>query len=201
MRARRGCARSALRRFGCCASDPCRVRLSRRAAQVWECRRAANQLWAIRAVPGGAQIYSIDSSRCVTAVQTQGTAVGLDAGFTVIAARLQDCGPDGAPDQTFDIEDAVGFPHQFPLRTLPTAPGGGGLCLQPQVVRVPHFDAVAFLLPDGSRTLVAINVGDEEVRRRRRAERLCLLSLGRQSSLASPILVRPRRVRCGLRVC
>jgi len=131
--------------------------------QVWECMRSSNQLWAIRAVPGGAQIYSIGSSRCVTAVRTQGIAVGLDAGFTVIAARLKDCAPDGAPDQTFDIEDALGFPDQFPLRTLPTAPGGGGLCLQPQVVRVPHFDAVSFLLPDGSRTLVAMNVGDKEV--------------------------------------
>ena len=78
------------------------------------------------------------------AVTTRGDAVGLDRGVTVQAAQALECLDAGEPSQTFGLEnyDEQGFPAAFPVRTLPSAPGGGELCLQPQIVRMPHFDAV-----------------------------------------------------------
>ena len=37
------------------------------------------------------------------------------------------------------------------------------LCLQPQIARVPHFDAVGFLTPDDTVTVVALNIGDQPI--------------------------------------
>ena len=101
----------------------------------------------------------------MTAVQTSGVAVGLDAGVTIVAAQLKPCQPTGSPNQTFVLAnyDAQGFPSNFPVRTLPSAPGSGELCLQPQIVRLPHFDAVAFETPEGSISLVALNIGDNAI--------------------------------------
>ena len=80
------------------------------------------------------------------AVKTSGTAVGLDKGVTVTAAQLFPCAGGGAANQTFALAnyDEGGFPANFPVRTA------AGLCLQPQITRVPHFDAVAFQAPDAS---------------------------------------------------
>ena len=84
------------------------------------------------------------------------------------AAQLRECvppGEEGSAAQTFRLEnyDAQGFPTNFPVRTTAGAPGGSELCLQPQIVRVPHFDAVAFEQPDKSISLVMINIGDSAI--------------------------------------
>ena len=83
----------------------------------------------------------------------------------VVAAQLKACLPPGSPSQTFSLAnyDAQGFPDNFPVRTLPSAPGGGELCLQPQIVRTPHFSAVAFKTPEEVISLVVMNVGDHAV--------------------------------------
>ena len=136
--------------------------------QTYACAHSPNQQWAVRSVPGGSNIYSLASGMCVTAISTTGSAVGLDAGTTVTAAQLRECvppGEEGSAAQTFRLEnyDAQGFPTNFPVRTTAGAPGGSELCLQPQIVRVPHFDAVAFEQPDKSISLVMINIGDSAI--------------------------------------
>lgn len=116
-------------------------------------------------VSGGSQIIHPTSGLCVTAVEAAGDAVGLDKGTKVIAAQLKECLVKGSPSQTFSTAnyDGQGFPDNFPVRTLPSAPGGGELCLQPQIARTPHFSAVAFQAPDDSVSLVVINVGDRAI--------------------------------------
>lgn len=131
--------------------------------QSWTCTEdTPAQVWELVTVTGGSQIFHQNTSTCLTAVTTKGSDVGLDQGVTVVAAQLKPCLSKGHPSQTFAIEDydGQGFPNAFPVRTLAAAPGGGDLCLQPQIVQTPHFDAVAFQSPDGSVALVAMNVGD-----------------------------------------
>ena len=41
--------------------------------QVWSCAHSTNQQWAVRAVPGGSQIYNPPSGYCMTAVRTSGS--------------------------------------------------------------------------------------------------------------------------------
>jgi hypothetical protein len=133
--------------------------------QTWACANSPNQQWEVKAVTGGTRLKQPATNRCLTAVQTDGGAVGLDKGLTIVAAQLRECYPEGTPNQTFAVSnyDSQGFPDNFPVRTLPGAPGGGELCLQPQIVRLPHFDAVAFELPDKSVSLVLMNIGDQPV--------------------------------------
>lgn len=141
--------------------------------QVWACndpppfekQPTTTDAWTVVSVPGGSQILHAASGKCITAVQTDGGAVGLDKGLTIVAGQLKACLVKGTPSQTFTLAnyDAQGFPSNFPVKTLPTAPGGGELCLQPQIVRMPHFDAVAFQAPDGDVALVAMNTGDHAV--------------------------------------
>ena len=134
--------------------------------QVFACAQGSpSQNMVIQSVTGGSQILHPPTGKCVTAVQTSGSAVGLDQGVTIVAAQLKECAEKGDPSQTFVLAnyDAQGFPSNFPVRTLPSAPGGNELCLQPQIVRLPHFDAVAFAAPDGSVSLVAMNIGDNPV--------------------------------------
>ena len=121
------------------------------------------QKWAVRKVEGGSQIFNPPTKMCLTAVSTNGAAVGLDQGVKVVAGQLKPCLADGAASQTFNLEnyDGQGFPLGFPVRKL--SDSGGELCLQPQIVRVPHFDAVAFQTPEGYNTLIAINIGDVPV--------------------------------------
>ena len=53
------------------------------------------------------------------------------------------------------------FSAKAPIRTQPFSfPGGGELCLQPQIARTPHFSAVAFQAPNDDISVVVINVGD-----------------------------------------
>jgi glucosylceramidase len=124
-----------------------------------------SSLFDIIAVPGGSQIVHRADAKCVTAVSTTGDIVGLDKGLKVIAAQLMPCLAAGEASQTFSANnyDAQGFPGNFPIRTLPSAPGGGELCLQPQIARTPHFSAVAFQAPDEVVSLVVINVGDRAI--------------------------------------
>ena len=139
----------------------------------WACNHSLpTQQWQVRKVAGGgSQIFNPPTGKCLTAVTAAGSAVGLDQGVHVVAAQLQKCAADGDATQTFTLanDDAQGFPSAFPVRLLEQAGGdeeegsGGELCLQPQIVRVPHFDAVAFQTPDGHNTLIAINVGDVPV--------------------------------------
>lgn len=95
----------------------------------------------------------------MTAVRTSGVAVGLDKGAMVTAAQHFPCIAGGAPNQTFHLSnyDGQGFPDNFAVRME------GELCLQPQIVLTPHFDAVAFLTPDRHISVVAMNLGDEPV--------------------------------------
>ncbi len=128
---------------------------------TWACAHSANQLWQVRQVAGGSQIYNADSNQCMTAVSTSGDAVGLDRGTTIVAAQAWPCVAGGADNQTFTLAnyDAGGFPSNFPVRTTTK----DELCLQPQIERLPHFDAVAFRLPDGTASLVAMNIGDRPI--------------------------------------
>ncbi len=134
--------------------------------QTWACAHSDNQRWRVESVPGGSRIVQDascadggDSCKCVTAVEIGGYAVGLDAGVTVTAAQLYPCEVKGFKTQTFELlnDDKQGFPKNMPVRY------GGNMCLQPQIVQVPHFDAVAFLTPSGDISLVAMNIGDTEV--------------------------------------
>ena len=133
--------------------------------QVFACAHTPSQDMVVQSVPGGSQILHAPTGKCVTAIQTSGSAVGLDQGVTIVAGQLKECAEKGDPSQTFVLAnyDAQGFPANFPIRTLPSAPGGNELCLQPQIARLPHFDAVAFAAPDGSVSLVAMNIGDNPV--------------------------------------
>ena len=137
--------------------------------QTYACEAAVggleNQQWAMRSVDGGSQLYNPPSGLCLTAVSTDGGQVGLDKGLTVVAAKLLECLPDGDASQTFVTSnyDGQGFPDAFPVRTSGGAPGGGGLCLQPQIVRLPHFDAVAFEQPSGDVTVIVMNIGDRDI--------------------------------------
>ena len=134
--------------------------------QVWACNStSSNQQYTVKEVSGGSQIVHLATSLCLTAVESSGVAVGLDQGVTIVAAQLKKCLADGAPAQTFKTlnADQQGFPTSFPVRTLPSAPGGGELCLQPQIVRMPHFDAVAFQDKEGGVAVVVMNVGDHPI--------------------------------------
>jgi len=128
--------------------------------QVWACAHSANQQWSVKSVPGGHQVINTPSGKCLTAVPTSGLSVGLDAGVTVTAAQLKPCAEDGDKTQTFALAnyDQGGFPDNFHVR-LP----GEELCLQPQIQRLPHFDAVAFEQPSGKISLVAMNMGEKPI--------------------------------------
>ena len=98
--------------------------------QVWACNStSSNQQYTVKEVSGGSQIVHLATSLCLTAVESSGVAVGLDQGVTIVAAQLKKCLADGAPAQTFKTlnADQQGFPTSFPVRTLPSAPGGGEL--------------------------------------------------------------------------
>ena len=127
-----------------------------------DCDDAGPHGWTVRPVTGGSQVYSPDYDSCLTTVATDGGQVGLDKGVKVIAAQLRPCYAAGTANQTFAVAgyDGQGFPDNFPIRTLPSV---GQLCLQPQIVRVPHFDAVAFETPDKNVSLITINIGDQPI--------------------------------------
>jgi len=122
--------------------------------QVWACAHSGNQNFVVATVPGGKRLINSWTGKCLTAVKTAGWAVGLDAGVKVTAGQMYECYPPGTANQTFELSnyDGGGFPSNFPVRTK------DGLCLQPQIQRVPHFDAVAFVTPSGSVSLVTINL-------------------------------------------
>ena len=130
--------------------------------QVWGCAHSPNQTWKAKKVDGGWQLTNEANDVCLTATRTSGVAVGLDAGVTITAAQTDPCLADGAPSQTFVLDnyDGTGYPstpEHFPVRTADS------LCLQPQIARVPHFDAVGFLTPDDTVTVVALNIGDQPI--------------------------------------
>jgi len=128
--------------------------------QVWSCAHSPNQAWSAVALPsGGSQVVNQGTGQCMTAVRTSGIAVGLDKGVMVTAAQHFPCIAGGAPNQTFHLSnyDGQGFPENFAVRMA------GELCLQPQIVRTPHFDSVAFITPDKHISVVAINLGEEPV--------------------------------------
>ena len=75
--------------------------------QVWSCAHSANQQWAVRSVPGGSQVYNQPSGKCLTAVSAPGTAVGLDAGVTIVAAQMQPCEAAGTSSQTFTLANCA----------------------------------------------------------------------------------------------
>jgi len=128
--------------------------------QVWKCAHSGNQNWVVGASSdAGHQLKNTWTGKCMTAVLTSGSAVGLDAGVKVMAAQLLDCLPPGTANQTFRLSnfDGGGFPDNFPVRTAK------GLCLQPQITRLPHFDVVAFLTPDNYISLIGINLGEKPI--------------------------------------
>jgi len=128
--------------------------------QVWACFHSGQQIWKVKSVDGGKQLVNDWTGQCLTAVETSGTAVGLDPGVTVVAGQYKDCIDGGDPSQTFVLAnyDGGGYPDNFPVRT------SSGLCLQPQITRVPHFDSVGFKAPDGSTRLVTMNTGDGDLK-------------------------------------
>ena len=123
-------------------------------------------------VPGGQRIFNIAYQKCVTVVKVRlrpaphgrllsfkphepfilailpqgpGNIAGADPGTTVTAAQLHECKEPGDPSQTFFLAnyDGQGFPTNFPIRW------DGDMCLQPRIERVPHFDSVSFISPEG----------------------------------------------------
>jgi len=141
--------------------------------QLWACGRAnsadplhggrGNQLWTINAVPGGYQLVNPASRLCLTAVKAAGWAVGLDAGLTVTAAQAHPCLAAGTANQTFLL---TGDGQGDSLRdgTVTVSSVSTGKCLQPQLEKLPHFDAVAFEHPDdGEVALVVMNTNDATV--------------------------------------
>ena len=129
---------------------------------MWGCAHSPNQTWKAKKVDGGWQLTNEANDVCLTATRTSGVAVGRDAGVTITAAQTDPCLADGAPSQTFVLDnyDGTGYPstpEHFPVRTADS------LCLQPQIARVPHFDAVGFLTPDDTVTVVALNIGDQPI--------------------------------------
>ena len=140
-------------------------------AQVWACGGtdgdalhggAGNQVWSARVVKGGTQLVNPASGKCLTAVDAAGWAVGLDAGVKVVAAQLHPCADAGATNQTFVLGgDGQGDGLSDGAFTVGTA--DGTRCLQPQLERLPHFDAVAFENPDGTTAVVVMNTRDEAV--------------------------------------
>ena len=123
---------------------------------MWACAHSANQAWQTKEVSGGRELVSGATGKCLTKVTTSGAAVGLDAGTTVDAAQLGECGTPAAK-LTLGNYDGGGFPSNFAVRS------GDGLCLQPLVLRTQQFDAVAFKAPDGSVSLIALNTGEKPI--------------------------------------
>ena len=81
-------------------------------------------------------------------------------GVTVVAAQLKVLSRRDGVAVLASNYDAQGFPDAFPVRVNAN---GGELCLQPQIARMPRFDAVAFQTPAGETALVAMNIGDEPI--------------------------------------
>ena len=142
--------------------------------QLWACGKTdplhgknGNQKWKLVPVEGGTQIVNTRANQCLTATEQPGWAVGLDAGVTVVAAQLRECYPAGkAPNQTFTLEgngadggDGPAAGSSFFIRSA----FRDGMCLQPQLEKLPHFDGVAFEQPDGSVSLVVMNTNDNEI--------------------------------------
>ena len=142
--------------------------------QLWTCKQAedpdplhggrGNQGWTINTVPGGSQLVNVDDKgvkTCLTAVTALGWAVGLDAGLTVTAAQAHPCAAAGSLNQTFLLAgDGEGESISDGALTITSALNGK--CLQPQLERLPHFDAVAFEHPeDGEIALVVMNTNDD----------------------------------------
>ncbi|KAL1526948.1 hypothetical protein AB1Y20_015638 [Prymnesium parvum] len=138
--------------------------------QVWACAASdssdpvhgnANQRWMVRDVPGGYQLYNAKASKCLTSLKVAGWAVGLDAGVNAVAAQMFQCYPPGTRNQTFLLAgdgDGDGLRDStFTISGLESSPP---LCLQPQLEKLPKFDAVAFKQPDGSLSLVTMNTND-----------------------------------------
>ena len=128
-------------------------------AQLWACGSGAgadalhggggNQVWSARDVHGGTQLVNPASGKCLTSVTAPGWAVGLDAGLTVVAAQFHPCAEAGAANQTFVlVGDGKGESLSDGAFAVKTA--DGARCLQPQLERLPHFDAVAFENTDGT---------------------------------------------------
>lgn len=147
--------------------------------QLWACGTTdplhggkGNQQWRVVTVPGGSQIVNPVTRQCLTATEQPGWAVGLDPGVTVVAAQMRECYPPGsAPNQTFQFDT-------MPVAGGSAAANGGvgeagepfairstmnGLCLQPELERLPHFDAVAFAEPGGAVSVVVLNTNDRAI--------------------------------------
>jgi len=128
--------------------------------QVWQCWDGSpNQTYNVTKVPGGQRIFNIAYQKCVTVVKGPGNIAGADPGTTVTAAQLHECKEPGDPSQTFFLAnyDGQGFPTNFPIRW------DGDMCLQPRIERVPHFDSVSFISPEGVHTLVVMNIGVSDI--------------------------------------
>ena len=132
--------------------------------QLWACGApgsddfkhggSGNQRWALKEVNGGTQLVmrggTTGVGMCLTAVKgAAGWAVGLDAGVKVTATQVHPCIPGGAANQTFLLQsrrrlaDDGDDSGSFAIRTA------DGMCLMPELEKLPHFDAVAFEQPDG----------------------------------------------------
>ena len=130
------------------------------ALQMWACD-ARSQPWTVRHLPSplsGSQLVSLATGKCLTAVSASGAAVGLDPGVRATVAQLLDCEADGAPGQTFFLRHA--HPDGLAARPFFSIRTQDDLCMQPFTTQArPRFDAVAFLLPSGSVSLVVMNTG------------------------------------------
>ena len=141
--------------------------------QLWACKQGdspdplhggkGNQAWTINTVPGGSQLVNPTSGLCLTAVKAEGWAVGLDAGLTVTAAQAHPCAKPGSLNQTFLLTgDGTGDALSDGAVTISSALNGK--CLQPQLSKSPHFDAVAFEHPDdGEVAMVVMNTNDAAI--------------------------------------
>lgn len=113
------------------------------------------------------EVYDNKLRKCLTSRLARGSDIGMDKGVQILVVEMYECVP-GALNQTFQlvrVSDGgeckagdecrmiAGYPHT-----------DSPMCVQPQLVRRPHFDAAAFETPSGDISVVALNLGDESIK-------------------------------------
>ena len=142
--------------------------------QLWACGTTdekhgltGNQAWRMVPTTGGIQFVNEMTNNCLVALHAPGYTVGLDAGLKVIAAQTAEC--DKSASQLFVLESpgdiatgATGgdadVAESFMVRNVES-----GFCLQPQIEKLPHFDAVAFADKDGDVSVTVMNTNDDAI--------------------------------------
>jgi len=89
--------------------------------------------------------------KCLTSRMARGSDIGMDRGVQLLVVEMFDCLPGGALNQTFRlvrVSDGGECQAGDSCRITTGFPEGDSeMCVQPKLVRVPHFDAGAFQSP------------------------------------------------------